>query len=103
MGGKQCARCPLSDAGKMPSGGCHKTQEWVDDLVTDYCPVMDINTFSYLFKAFRWAKRGHLPKNLGWDELPISLVDGLEILYDEEEKVTLAAQQQTGPPVQAGA
>lgn len=77
----------------MPEGGCHKTQEWVDDIITDYCPVMDINKFSYLFTAYKWAKRGHLPGNVGWDELPVDLADGLEVLYDEEEKANIAAQR----------
>jgi len=73
----------MSDMGKMPEGGCHGTQEWVEGLVTDSCPVMYTVDYSFLFTSFVWVERGLLPFTGGWAEQPTNLIDGLDIIFAE--------------------
>jgi len=92
-GDKSCARCPMSDKGKMPTRGCHGTQVWVGDVATDRCPVMFQHEYSHLFQMHFWAAKGFLPFRGGWAEQPMGVITALTIMFNEETKQNVAADK----------
>jgi len=79
--------------GSMPEGGCHGSNEWVEGLVTEHCPVMTVNESGDLFSAYVWADRGFLPFSGGWCDQPTSVTDGLDIVYREVAEENLRRQK----------
>jgi len=75
--------------GVMPDGGCNETEEWISGVVSDHCPVMDVQEHQLLFDAYIWARRGVFPSgDGGWLNQPARLLRSIGIIWEvdmEEE------------------
>jgi len=63
----------------MPDGGCHGTNEWIEGIESDCCPVVYVGECSTVLSAAMWVDRGVLPAGGGYFDQPAHLIDLIDI------------------------
>jgi len=78
----------------MPKGGCMGDDMWVDDHETDRCPVMYYSEYAPIFSSYNAYKDGFLPISGGYLEQPANLMDCIDIVKGEYNKMERAIAKQ---------
>lgn len=57
---------------------CKHEAEWVDGLITAECPVLWLEDYAVIARAYLYQEKGFLPHAGGWADQPAVLMQLLE-------------------------
>jgi hypothetical protein len=57
---------------------CQHEAEWVDGLTSEQCPVLWLDKYSQVIKAYQYEERGILPHSGGWADQPALMMQMTE-------------------------